>query len=549
MGSYVCTRALCEGLRLRTLIVPFAKHVTSRPFTSITKQACVWPQQLQRHTSHAAIKGGHVRVSTRFVGGSSGEGEEDEETKKRIDAAILPVEGSYRKSTRIDEKRAADEYCLDAADLVNLPFQVKHRSPWSGAKRQLITYLKSDVERKAKEKWGSLENMEREKARRAQINPNDETMWQRIKKAYYLFMGSRRPDAKRLLLNQQQEREDDRLVHLRHSMRVVVYAIASNTVVMAGKFGAFFYTGSASMLSEGIHSLADVANQTLLAVGIMRSLRQPDGAHPYGYLNERYLWALISGVGIFFVGCGVSCYHGVMCLLHPAPVENISVAFTLLAMSGLLEGASLAVAAQQVRENAKRAGVGVLKYIRTGSDPNDVAVLVEDSAAVLGVGIAGGCLALTHIYETPVFDAIGSISIGSLLGACAMFLIHRNMDALVGRSIPSARIRMIMARMDQDPVITSTHDVKATQMGTDTVRFKAEIDVDGGAIAQKYVAGVTAGAILEEMKRVQTEGQVEAFMARHGAGIVNILGEEVDRIEGDIKRIAPEVRHVDLEIL
>ena len=107
------------------------------------------------------------------------------------------------------------------------------------------------------------------------------------------------------------------------SQRAVVAAILGITIVTIAKFGAFFVTGSGALLSEGIHTSADLLNQILLFVGIKRSNRQADRAFPYGYGAERYVWALMSAVGIFFLGCGVTVYHGIESLLHPHELSDL----------------------------------------------------------------------------------------------------------------------------------------------------------------------------------------------------------------------------------
>jgi len=112
------------------------------------------------------------------------------------------------------------------------------------------------------------------------------------------------------------------------------------------------------MLSEGIHSLADVSNQVLLALGISRSKRDADAEHPYGYGRAQFVWALISAVGIFFIGCGVTVYHGVTAVLHPHPIESPGIAAGVLLFALIIEGYCLLVALGAVRHNARRPPMG-----------------------------------------------------------------------------------------------------------------------------------------------------------------------------------------------
>ena len=107
-----------------------------------------------------------------------------------------------------------------------------------------------------------------------------------------------------------------------------------------GKFGAFFATGSGSLLAEAVHSAADTLNQCLLVIGIRKSNRHPDAVHPYGYAPERFVWALISATGIFFLGCGVSVYHGITTLIQPSQIQDLWLGWSVLGASAIVEGST-----------------------------------------------------------------------------------------------------------------------------------------------------------------------------------------------------------------
>ena len=121
------------------------------------------------------------------------------------------------------------------------------------------------------------------------------------------------------------------------SKTTVAAAIVGNGLVMVAKFVAFLFTGSGAMLSEAIHTLADLLNQILLMVGILRSDRLPTELYQYGFKSERYVWALISAVGIFFLGCGVTVYHGIRSLMHPHELEGLTWAIGVLIISLLID--------------------------------------------------------------------------------------------------------------------------------------------------------------------------------------------------------------------
>lgn len=214
------------------------------------------------------------------------------------------------------------------------------------------------------------------------------------------------------------------------------------------------------MFAESIHSLADTINQMILAYGIHKStqvsvstsgqLREhetrhwkliislhtfqiADSDHPYGYANMKYVSSLISGVGIFCVGTGLSFYHGINGLMHPVPTEDFFWAFWILGGSLASEGATLLVAVNTIQKAAKHAKISFREYVVRGQDPCVNVVLFEDAAAVSSVLLAGGCMALSTYTGSSVPDAVGSLLVGCMLGAVASCIIYTNVQALVGR--------------------------------------------------------------------------------------------------------------------
>ncbi|RME27110.1 MAG: cation diffusion facilitator family transporter [Deltaproteobacteria bacterium] len=328
------------------------------------------------------------------------------------------------------------------------------------------------------------------------------------------------------------------------SKAAVHTAIAGNALVMLAKFAAFAATGSGAMLSEGIHSAADVMNQGLLAVGIRMSERDPDPDHPYGFGRARFAWALVSAVGIFFLGAGVTLYHGIHSLLHPDEVEGGGWALATLAVALVVEGGTLVVATRAVRHQAREAGMTLWRYTREGPDPMGVAVLLEDGAAVIGVLVAAIAVGLTMATGSPVWDALGSIIIGVLLGAVAVFLVRKNMDYLLGRAVRPELQQQVLAVLQQQPSVESVHDVKATVIGPDHIRFKAEVEFDGEELARRWLAEHDVDALHAALA---TPDDLRAFLVEYGEHIVERLGDEIDRIEEEIRQQVPDAQHVDLE--
>eukprot|EP00731_Ephydatia_muelleri_P038105 Em0655g4a len=402
---------------------------------------------------------------------------------------------------------------------------------------------------RALEEWGSWQALEQELMKRKQEADEAE----KRRKGLSTLIAHLKKHRK-YITRMEHEQEafgdrEERVTFLKGSARVVAIAVASNFAILLIKLIAYYSTGSASMLSEAIHSLVDALNQSLLAIGIAQSIRQPDPNHPYGFSRARYVYSLISGVGIFFLGAGVTCYHGVLNLVHPPTLEALPIAFSVLGASLLMESVSLWTALKQVRRSADESGVSLKDYVLRGRDPSAVAVLLEDGAAITGIFVATISLMLAHLTLNPVYDAVGSITIGGLLGAVALFLINRNSSALVGRSIPEERLRQIIELIESDNMIRSIHDVKATDLGADIVQFKAEVNFDGREVARIHVSKLNLEELLKEIQSFRSVAELEKFLLEHGEQVIDVLGSEVDRIETIIKKKAPEVRHVDLEIL
>ncbi|XP_052828529.1 zinc transporter 9 [Octopus bimaculoides] len=418
------------------------------------------------------------------------------------------IDYSYVGNVFILPVRAMNEFLLSPNDLTQLP-KYTRRSPY-GREMPILMFLRSDIEKLAIKKWGSLSNVTKEKQKTP--GPQPEKLWSSS------------------------------------SGKVVVSAIFINAINTLVKLIAWLYTGSHSMFSECIHSLADTVNQVILGIGLYHSIKKPDAVHPYGYRNLKNISSLISGVGIFCFGTGLSVYHGIQGLLHPQEMEYLGWAIAALLGTMVSEGATLIVAIAEVRKSSKAKNMKFWEYVTRGNDPNVNVVLLEDLAAVLGVGIAATCLTISQVTGSPFADAIGSLLVGGILGSVASFIIYSNIEVLVGKSIPLDKKLLISQELENDRMIRSLHDVKATEIGGE-VRFKAEVDFDGMEITRAYLLKVDLENLLTEMQNLKKTDDAENFLLMHGERIIDTLGEEVDRIEKKLKTHYPDLRHVDLEAL
>lgn len=452
----------------------------------------------------------------------------------------------------ITEIRALNEYLLEPADLTGLRMTVRRSANETDPPHRV--YWRKDIETKAVAKWGSLEKVAVEHAIRE--SGEDEAKFP----VYRKFIMERFKE-KQKRREEKYSRENWPVRRLRlHNKEsdkgitgetgtVVLGAIAINTSNFIIKLLAWVWTGSHSLFSEAIHSLADTLNQMILAYGIHQSTKDPTKDHPYGYSNAQYVTALISGVGIFCLGSGLSVYHGIQGLLSPGSIGSLWVALTVLGVSFVSESITLGLAVRSIRRSARQQDLSFTEYVLSGQDPAVNVVLLEDAAAVAGVVIAAGCMGLSDLTGSHIPDAMGSLAIGGLLGAVSAFMISSNSGALVGRSISGERLREINRELEGDIMVRQVYDVKGIDMGNGLVRYKAEIDWDGVELAKTYLAKQNLKLILSELKSVEDEKQLEMFLIKHGEQIVDCLGAEVDRIEKNLKEKHPEVRHVDLEVL
>lgn len=334
------------------------------------------------------------------------------------------------------------------------------------------------------------------------------------------------------------------------SQRAVVTALWCNFLVFSLKCGVWLLTASHVMLAEVVHSAADFANQALLAYGLNSSRRAPDALHPYGYSKERFVWSLISAVGIFCLGAGATIVNGIQNLWVAQPPTNIFYAALVIGGSCLLEGVSLIVAVRAVRKGAAAEGMTIRDYVWRGHDPTAVAVMMEDGAAVTGLFIAGAALVAVNVTGNPIYDPVGSILIGNLLGMIAIFLIQRNRHALIGRAIDPHDMARVLSSLSRDPVVDAVYDCKSEVIGPGSFRFKAEIEFNGVTIVQNYLERTGRDLWAKEFREAVKEkdgAALDRVMANYGEEVVSALGFEVDRLEKEIQRIVPGIQHVDIE--
>ncbi|MEO7916448.1 MAG: cation diffusion facilitator family transporter, partial [Dokdonella sp.] len=252
------------------------------------------------------------------------------------------------------------------------------------------------------------------------------------------------------------------------SSKTVVYAaLAGNVAIAIIKFAAALYTGSSAMLSEGVHSLVDSANEVLLLYGLKQSSRPADASQPFGYGRELYFWSFIVALLVFALGAVASIYHGIGQLLEPEVVRNPLVNYLVLAFSFLFEGGSSWVAFRHF--HSSKGSMGYFEAFRRSKDAVTITVLIENVAALFGLLIAAIGLGLAQWLAIPQMDGVASIAIGVVLALAALLLARETKALLIGESAGRAVDTEICRIAGEDAAIRSANGVFTVQLGPDQI--------------------------------------------------------------------------------
>jgi len=248
---------------------------------------------------------------------------------------------------------------------------------------------------------------------------------------------------------------------------VVYAALVGNLCIAVAKFIAAGISGSSAMLSEGVHSLVDTLNEVLLLYGLHRADKKPDTAHPFGYGRELYFWSFIVALLVFAAGAGVSAYEGVLHIRNPEPATNHVLSYAVLGVAFLFEGGSWWVALREFR--ATKGNMGYFEAFRRSKDPATFTVLLEDSAALLGLAFAAAGLAAAQWLDMPELDGVASLCIAGVLAVTAFLLARETKGLLVGEPAHPSVARRILAVANTDPDLRNANGVTTMQMGPDQV--------------------------------------------------------------------------------
>jgi cation diffusion facilitator family transporter len=277
------------------------------------------------------------------------------------------------------------------------------------------------------------------------------------------------------------------------SNKAIFAALAGNAAVAVTKMVAAAFTGSSAMLSEGIHSAVDTADEALLLLGKRRSALPPDEAHPFGHGQELYFWTLIVSLLIFGAGGAVSAYEGILRLLRPSPPESSVWNYAVLGIAAIFESGSLIVGLRQLREEYPNRTF--FRVLRRSKDPTIFTVVLEDVAALIGLVIAFLGVYLSGRFRTSTFDGIASILIGVLLMGVALLLVRESKGLLTGEAADVEMQRGIREVLEADRDVSRVNPPLTMYFGPNTIMLAAEI---------QFRSDATAGEVARAVDRLES---------------------------------------------
>ena len=274
-------------------------------------------------------------------------------------------------------------------------------------------------------------------------------------------------------------------------MKAVVAALAANLGIAIAKFAAFLLTGSASMLAESVHSVADTGNETLLLIGRGRSRRARTAEHPFGFGRERYFYAFVVAVMLFTVGSVFSIYDGVHKIMSPGHLDSPVIAYAVLGLSMVLEALSLRTGIREANE-VRQKGLGWRQFVHVTKSPELPVVLLEDTAALLGLVFAFLGVLLSQLTGHEQWDGAGSVGVGVLL-ACAAFIVgYETKSLLIGESASDETQARIVAALEGGPEKYRLIHLRTSHIGPESLLVAAKIGVAADLTAADLAAGIDA---------------------------------------------------------
>jgi len=278
------------------------------------------------------------------------------------------------------------------------------------------------------------------------------------------------------------------------STRAIIAALLANAGIAVAKFVGFIITGSSSMLAESVHSVADTSNQGLLLFGQRQARKEADDLHPFGYGRSRYFYSFVVALVLFTLGSVFALYEGYHKISHPEELTSPVVAIAILLVAICLESYSFRTAA--VESRPLKGSASWWHFIRTSRNPELPVVLLEDTGALIGLALALGGVGLSMLTGDPVWDGIGTMAIGALLGIIAVILMIEMHSLLIGEGATSQEDKAIRAALEQTPNVDRLIHIRTQYLGPDELLVGAKIalaaDTDLATVAATIDAAESA---------------------------------------------------------
>jgi cation diffusion facilitator family transporter len=306
--------------------------------------------------------------------------------------------------------------------------------------------------------------------------------------------------------------------------KAVIAAMIANGGIALSKLVAWAVTGSSSMLSEAIHSVADTANQALLLIGGKRSLRAPDELHQFGYGRTRFVYAFMVSIILFLLGGVFSLYEGFHKIQHPEELRSVGVAYAVLLIAVGLEAWSWRTAMREAKKS--RGTVPLSQYLRRSRQPELPVVLLEDTGALVGLLFALTGITLAVVTGEPRWDGMGAMAVGVLLLVIAVFLAFEMASMLIGESALPEQEEAIRGAVAATPGIHGVIGMRTIHTGPDTLLVAVKVRAEGSGSAEDLAAAINEAelkirAAVPEAKYVYIEPDIyreDYESPEHGAG-------------------------------
>ena len=270
--------------------------------------------------------------------------------------------------------------------------------------------------------------------------------------------------------------------------KAIIAALMANIGIAISKFVAFIFTGSSSMLSEAIHSVADSSNQVLLLVGNKRSQKPADEKHPFGYGRRRFVYGFIVAVVLFLIGGLFSLYEGLHKWQDPEPLNDWWIAVLVLVIAIGLETVSFRTALREA--NKSRGKRSLANFIKDSRQPELPVILLEDAGALLGLVFALVGVGMAVITGDGRWDAVGAMAVGTLLVVIAIFLAMEMATMLIGESALPEEVAAIRAALESAPLVERVIHLRTVHMGPDELLVAAKIAIRQSETAAGIAAGI-----------------------------------------------------------